>query len=70
MPSSSRARGLPEKYIIESCGPFVLRYVEFPDGRRIQLLTRKAVSCGCQSQQQLSIIPDQSFDEEDRRIFA
>jgi hypothetical protein len=47
------------KYILESRGRFVRRYVEFPDGRRVQLATRKALTCTCADLQKLSIIPDQ-----------
>jgi len=35
------------KYVLESRGPFVRRYVEFPDGRRVELSTRLAQSCVC-----------------------
>jgi hypothetical protein len=48
------------KYVLEGRGPFVWRYVEFPDGRKVQLATRKAVSCRCTAREQISIIPDQS----------
>jgi hypothetical protein len=48
------------KYVLESFGPFVRRYIEFPNGRRVQLATRKAVSCTCAVKQPISIIPDQS----------
>ena len=30
------------KYVLEGRGPFVRRYIEFPNGHRIQLATRKA----------------------------
>jgi hypothetical protein len=33
------------KYVVESCGPVVLRYVELPDGNRVILAKRKALSC-------------------------
>ena len=33
------------KYVVESSGPFVRRYVEFPNGRRIALPKRKALPC-------------------------
>jgi hypothetical protein len=33
------------KYVVESCGPVVRRYVEFPDGRKVTLPDRKALSC-------------------------
>jgi hypothetical protein len=33
------------KYILESHGSVVHRYVEFPDGRKISLPSRKAVPC-------------------------
>jgi hypothetical protein len=48
------------KYVLEGLGPFVRRYIEFPDGRRVKLATRKAVSCTRKPKQQISIIPDQS----------
>ena len=31
------------KYVLEGRGPFVRRYIEFPDGRKVQLATRKAL---------------------------
>jgi hypothetical protein len=48
------------KYVLESRGRFVRRYIEFPDGRRINLSTRKALSCGCVELQKLSIVPEQT----------
>ena len=48
------------KYVLEGRGPFVRRYIEFPNGRRIQLATRKAVSCTGVTSQQIGIVPDQS----------
>jgi hypothetical protein len=47
------------KYVVEGRGPFVRRYIEFPDGRRVHLATRKALTCTCAELQKLSIIPDQ-----------
>jgi hypothetical protein len=60
------------KYIVESCGPFVRRHIEFPNGHRIQLTARKAVSCTCQRRQCNSIAPDQNADlvEPGQRILA
>jgi len=52
------------KYVLEGLGPFVRRYIEFPDGRRVKLATRKAVSCTCKPKQQISIIPDRSAENE------
>jgi hypothetical protein len=49
------------KYVLEGRGRFVRRYIEFPDGRRINLSTRKALSCGCVELQKLSIMPDQTI---------
>lgn len=49
------------KYVLESRAGFVRRYVEFPDGRRIHLSTRKALSCGCLELQKLSIVPDETI---------
>lgn len=36
---------LGSKYVLESRGATVRRYVELPDGRRISLPSRKAVTC-------------------------
>jgi len=47
------------KYVLEGHGSFVRRYVVFPNGRKIQLATRKAVSCTCAVSEQISITPDQ-----------
>src|SRR4029077_8829906 len=47
------------KYILESYGGFVRRYVEYPSGRRIELETRKALSCGCFDS---SIVPELGAD--------
>lgn len=35
------------KYVVEGYGPLVRRYVEFPDGRKVQLAWRKAQTCSC-----------------------
>jgi hypothetical protein len=45
------------KYVLESRGPFVRRYIEFPNGRRVQLAGRKALTCNCTALQQISIVP-------------
>jgi hypothetical protein len=52
---------LPEgtKYVVESCGPFVRRFVELPNGNRIPLPTRKAVTCTCADEETVSIVPAQ-----------
>jgi hypothetical protein len=52
---------LPEgtKYVVESCGRFVRRFVELPNGNRIPLPTRKAVTCTCADDQMASIAPEQ-----------
>jgi hypothetical protein len=52
---------LGTKYVLESRGGFVRRYVEFPNGRRIHLSTRKALSCGCLELQKLSIVPEETI---------
>jgi hypothetical protein len=56
------------KYVLESRGPFVRRYVEFPNGRRIKLATRKALSCT--EPEQITIVPDHDAPMFRRRIFA
>jgi hypothetical protein len=40
------------KYVVESWGPFVRRYVEFPGGHKIRLATRKALTCTCAGRRQ------------------
>jgi hypothetical protein len=45
------------KYILEGRGPFVRRYVEFPDGRRMPLELRKALTCNCAAWQEIGIVP-------------
>ena len=48
-----RTTRLPErfpedtKYVIEARGSSVHRYIEFPDGRRMELAARKALTCRC-----------------------
>lgn len=49
------------KYVLEACGPVVLRYIEFPNGRRIKLATREALTCTC-TERQTTIAPDHSAD--------
>jgi hypothetical protein len=48
------------KYVVEGRGQRVQRYVEFPNGRKVQLATRKALSCTCAELQQISVAPDQN----------
>jgi hypothetical protein len=36
------------KYVLEAHGPLVRRYIEFPDGRKLELEPRKALTCRCQ----------------------
>lgn len=37
------------KYVLEARGPLVRRYLEFPDGRTVELAPRKAQVCRCQA---------------------
>jgi hypothetical protein len=41
------------KYVVESAGQFVRRFVELPNGRKIPLSTRKAQPCA-----RISIVPE------------
>ncbi|MFN3657184.1 MAG: hypothetical protein ACK4UO_08020 [Pseudolabrys sp.] len=59
-----RASRLPKripagtKYVLESHGGSVRRYLELPDGRKVRLATRKAQVCNCLAfQQEVSIVP-------------
>ena len=45
------------KYVLERVGPFVRRYIEFPNGSRKQLPTRKALTC-VRAKLQTSIVPE------------
>ena len=45
------------RYVLEACGPVVRRYVQFPDGRRLELQARKAQSGKCVALQ-TSLVPD------------
>jgi hypothetical protein len=78
MPSASHLPtrfSVGTKYIVEGRGPFVRRYIELPNGRRIKLATRKASSCTCAERERTNTVPDYSADlveapEFHRRIFA
>lgn len=51
------------KYILEGRGLLVERYVEFPNGRKVRLPSRKAAShtaCAPLAPEHTSIVPDQS----------
>ena len=45
------------KYVLESEGGMVRRYVEFPDGRKVMLARRKAAVCVCPDLHEVSIVP-------------
>jgi hypothetical protein len=47
------------KYILESRGSFVQRWVEFPNGRTVRLSRRKMLPCERWELQQISIAPHQ-----------
>lgn len=50
MPRSSRLPTrfpVDTKYVLEARGDYVRRYVEFPDGRTVELKPRKAQTCLC-----------------------
>ena len=70
MSSSSRVpKRVPigTKYIVESNGLSVRRYVEFPNGRRVNLSARNALTCGCLEWKQISVVPDRSATLVDAR---
>ena len=50
------------KYVVESCGEFVRRFVELPNGNKIHLPNRKAHTCG--RAERVSIVPEQAVDAE------
>jgi hypothetical protein len=43
------------KYVLESRGGLVHRYVEYPDGRKLALSARQPATCECLA---LSIVPE------------
>jgi hypothetical protein len=45
------------KYVLESHGGMVRRFVEFPDGHRVTLAARKAVACACPDLTEVSLVP-------------
>ena len=56
-------RRLPEgtKYVVESDGAWVRRFVELPSGKKIILRSRRASRCGCG--ERVSIVPGQEVQE-------
>ena len=58
------------KYVVETCGSVIRRYVEFPGGRRVSLAARKLPPRGYVGSQ-MDFVPEEhdtvSFQ---RRIFA
>jgi hypothetical protein len=56
-------RRMPEgtKYVVESDGAWVRRFVELPNGKKIILPSRKASRCGCG--ERVSIVPEQEAQE-------
>ena len=61
------------KYVVEGRGLVVRRYVEFPDGRKMELAVRKALNRKS-APRPAGIVPDHTADVFDssglRRIFA
>lgn len=45
------------KYVLESRGGMVHRFVEFPNGRRVTLAARKATVCACPDLTEVSLVP-------------
>jgi hypothetical protein len=54
------------KYVLESRGPLLRRYVEFPDGRRVELAPRRALTCHC-AERAAALVPAMSADAEAKR---
>jgi hypothetical protein len=42
------------KYVLEARGPLVRRFVEFPDGHKLELDPRKALTCRCQAWREIA----------------
>lgn len=45
------------KYVVEGYGSLVRRYVEFSNGRKVTLATRKASICTCGLMREASVVP-------------
>jgi len=59
MPGSSRVPArfpVGTKYVLESHGKLVRRYLELPSGHRIRLASRKALTCKCSEQYKASAV--------------
>lgn len=41
------------KYVLEARGRTVRRYIEFPDGSRLELRSRQAATCHCMARHDL-----------------
>ena len=55
-PSLPALFSIGTKYVLERNGSRVRRYIEYPNGRRVKLSDRKALTCG--PRQEFSIVPD------------
>ncbi len=66
-----RPSGLPKrfpagsKYVVESHGGFVRRFVELPGGRKLKLASRKAQTCDCMD---TSLVPGLGHGEARRPV--
>ena len=71
MPKLPRRFPDGSKYVLEADGATVRRYVELPNGRKINLRPRKATPRAC-TDRDASIVPDQITSEDiiGRRVFA
>ena len=69
-PSLSDRFPLGTKYVLERHGPRVKRYVEYPNGRRVWLPCRQALTCSCLEFQQIGIVPNAEPDATDTKITA
>ena len=45
------------KYVVESAGSFVRRFIELPSGEKIFLPARKALMCKCA--ERVNLVPEQ-----------
>jgi hypothetical protein len=58
------------KYVLESRGPWVRRYLEFPDGRTVELTPRKAATCHCAEALAIEAAPATSAKRRKRSVGA
>jgi len=56
------------KYVLEARGAVIHRFIEYPDGRKVELKPRKAATCDCADQ---TLVPAMDAGKrKDKRLAA